>query len=212
MRNVSKPYIVGLTGGIGAGKSTVSRLFSELGITVIDADHVARQVVEPDTFAYAAILSHYGSAILDKAGYLDRRRLRTIIFASNDEKFWLENLLHPLIRHRMQQEASRATSPYVIFSIPLLLESAPNPLIKRILVVDVPVTAQLERTMQRDQLSKAEVSAIIEQQISREQRLKWADDIIDNTVDQASLLAQVKQLHEKYLRLADPNPSAIPAG
>lgn len=195
---------IGLTGGIGSGKSVVANLFHQKGITIIDTDIIARQVVAPNTPGLQAIIEHFGDQFLT-AGQLDRGRLREFIFQHPQEKQWLENLLHPLIRIEMLEQINAASSPYCIVVIPLLIENHPHPLIQRILVVDAPETMQIQRTVSRDQISPTLAKQIIAAQASREERLKVADDVIDNTTDLASLAHAVEQLHEKYLSLVSKN-------
>ena len=193
---------IGLTGGIGSGKSTVAQLFAEQGIAIIDADQIAREVTAPQTKAYQAIVKHFGSAIIDENGQLQRRKLRDIIFKDNNERLWLEKLLHPLIRAAMQEKIKQVQSSYCILVIPLLIETLPNPLVKRILVVDTPEELQIKRTQQRDQLNSEQIKSIMQSQASRQARLQVADDIIKNDQDVAHLMKQVLQLHRQYLQLA----------
>lgn len=195
--------IIGLTGGIGSGKTTVANYFAELGITIIDADIVAREVVKPNKFAYEKIIEYFGTNILSANQEIDRKKLREIIFSDANAKAWLEQLLHPLIRQEMNSQIKNAESPYIIMVIPLLVESLePNPLVNRILVVDAPESIQVQRTSQRDSILSEQVQAIMNTQATREQRLMKADDIIVNDGDLNSLYEQVKSLHEQYLLLA----------
>ena len=193
--------IIGLTGGIGSGKSTVATLFEQLGIDVIDTDIIARTLVEHDMPAYQAIVDRHGQDITDNNYNINREKLRTIIFNNTEEKQWLENLLHPLIRETIANQIKNVKSSYCIIVIPLLVESKPNPLINRVLVVDCAETLQRERALKRDKLTENELNAIIQSQSSRQNRLKFADDIIENNDDINSLKQSVKQLHEKHLRL-----------
>lgn len=190
---------VGLTGGIGSGKTTTTHLFQKLGVPVIDADIIARQVVEPNTSAYEAIVRHFGAHVLDENKNINRTYLRNIIFADQDERRWLESLLHPLIRKRMQKEAEQFTTPYCIFSIALLAESKNIDFLDHIIVVDIDPKLQLKRGQERD---KHNTTAIIESQSSRTERLKIADDIIDNNGSIEDLSQQVNALHKKLLALA----------
>jgi dephospho-CoA kinase len=194
--------VVGLTGGIGSGKTTVADLFAKKGIDVIDTDQLARDVTEPGQPALAQIAAKFGPGILSPDGRLDRTRLRNRVFSDPEKRIWLEQLLHPLIRARMAQHVAASSSLYCIVVIPLLFESAPNPLIQRTLVVDLPETLQLERTIARDKMTSAMTQAIVDTQISREKRLSLADDIIYNQDGIAALQQQVDQLHETYCRLA----------
>lgn len=195
-------YVIGLTGGIGSGKTAVSDAFSKLGIAVVDADVASRVVVEPGKPALQAIAAHFGADILQANGSLDRAELRKRVFADPAERKWLESLTHPLIRQEISDGLKNATSPYVILVSPLLVESGQSQLTHRILVVDVPETLQLQRTMARDNNPEAQVKAIMEAQASRQQRLKYADDVLvnDTTLDQ--LNAKVLALHQQYLEQA----------
>jgi dephospho-CoA kinase len=192
-------YIVGLTGGIGSGKTTVSDMFAELGVDVIDADIVARQVVAPNSEALAKIVEHFGQDILQKNGELNRSALRSKIFSNESEKQWLNALLHPLIRQNILNELSLALGDYCILSAPLLLENNLQALVNRVLVIDVSVETQLSRTCQRDSSNQQEVNAIINSQISREKRLTFADDIIKNESKVLNeVLMQVNALNKRY--------------
>jgi dephospho-CoA kinase len=198
-----KKLIVGLTGGIGSGKSEVSRRFQLRDVTVVDADEMARVVVEPGEPALAAIAQHFGADILTAAGELDRAQLRAIIFSSADQKHWLENLLHPLINARIRFELNRSdNSPYAILSSPLLLETTQHTLVDRILVIDASEDLQIARASLRDKNNIAQIKAIMATQLAREARLEKADDIIHNHGDFLELDAQVNQLHQQYLFLA----------
>lgn len=198
--------IIGLTGGIGSGKSTVADLFAKLGIEIIDTDQLAREVVNPGTAALQKITEHFGPEILTRQKELDRKRLREIVFQAPEQRQWLEKLLHPLIRHAMQVRALHAKSPYCIAVVPLLVETKPNDLISRILVVDAPEHLQLARAMQRDGMSLEQAAAILQSQAGRAQRAAAANDIIYNDKDIANLEQQVLKLHQNYLELADQKP------
>lgn len=193
-------YIIGLTGGIGSGKTTVSNIFAKLGIDIIDADVVAREVVEPGSAALAAIETHFGADYITQQGQLDRAKLRTRIFSNPDDKQWLNNLLHPLIRQEMVSQLATARSEYCILVAPLLLENGLHKLVNRVLVIDIDQPTQIARTIARDPSSSEEVQRIIASQMSRQERSSFADDIIDN--NNASLDAihqQVMQLNQQYL-------------
>tara|TARA_R110001592_G_scaffold116201_3_gene317333 strand:- start:3952 stop:4551 length:600 start_codon:yes stop_codon:yes gene_type:complete len=194
--------IIGLTGGIGSGKSTVANEFIALGIDVVDADKVARQVVEPGQKALSEIELYFGAEVINAAGQLDRAKLRDIIFKSEIKKQWLNNLLHPIIRDALLTQIASAESKYVILEAPLLLENKLTQYTDVTLVVDVAETLQIERAMQRDGNSELQIQAIMDAQISREQRLQQADYIIDNSsTDLAALKQQVKLLHSQFLSL-----------
>jgi dephospho-CoA kinase len=199
---MKSPLVIGLTGGIGSGKTVVSDLFAKLGIAIIDTDLISRQVVTPQQPAWQQIVEHFGKEILLANQTLDRRLLRDKIFANAADRQWLETLLHPLIRAEMNQQIQQAQSSYLIAVIPLLTETGPNPLIDRILVVDAPEQLQINRTVQRDQTSKEAVSAIMTQQTPRQIRLSYADDVLENSGDLAQLRTAVEALHQKYLQIA----------
>ena len=195
-------YTVALTGGIGSGKSTVADAFSCLGINVIDADILARQVVEPGTPALAAITEHFGHHILTPEGALNRRELRERIFANPEEKAWLNALLHPLIQQETQRQLRQATSPYALWVVPLLLENKLYERADRVLVVDVSRETQLLRTMQRDNVSREHAENILAAQATREARLAVADDVINNNGTPDAIASDVARLHAHYLELA----------
>lgn len=198
-------YVVGLTGGIGSGKSTVAKLFTALGIDVIDADQLSRDVVNPGSEALLKISQHFGSEILTEDGLLNRKALREIVFAKESERLWLEALLHPLIAEQIRIGILDAGSSYCILESPLLLETTQQELVNRILVVDVSESTQLERSLSRDGSSEETIRAIIESQMPRKYRLKYADDVLANEDSAESLQTQVELLHHKYLQLAHSN-------
>ncbi len=196
-------FIVGLTGGIGSGKTTVSNMFMELGINIVDADIVAREVVQPNSPALTKIAVHFGQDILLADGQLNRSLLRTKIFADSNEKTWLNDLLHPLIRTNILSQLEQCSGDYCILSAPLLFENQLQKMVQRSLVIDVSEQTQVARTCQRDNTTEAEVCAIISSQISRENRLTLADDIINNEdSDLAKVNQQVLTLDKCYRQLA----------
>jgi len=195
-------YVVGMTGGIGSGKSAVGNCFRSLGIKVVDADQMSRRVVEPGMPALADIALHFGGDILLPDGSLNRAMLREKIFQNDSERLWLEALLHPLIRELTRTELETAQSPYAMLESPLLLEMGQKATVNRLLVVDVPVEVQVERACRRDNNAESQIRAIIAAQITREERLAHADDVIDNTCPLEELPLQVARLHEQYLQLA----------
>lgn len=201
-----KPWTLGLTGGIGSGKSAVAAQFAALGIDVVDSDQAARWVVEPGRPALAAIAEHFGDQVLHADGQLNRPALRELIFKSPAERSWLERLLHPLIAAETAQFLANAKSPYAIMVSPLLIESGQYKLTQRILVVDVPEQLQIERTMQRDRLSAEQVQAIMAAQATRETRLSYADDVLVNDRDLAWVKQEVERLHAFYLTLNGGQP------
>lgn len=195
-------FIVGLTGGIGSGKSAVAALFIDHGIEVVDADVAARRVVEPGSPALQAIAGHFGGNILQADGCLDRAALRAIVFDNDAERRWLEQLLHPAIGQWIAEQLANARSPYAILESPLLLETSQHEMADRIIVVDVPEQIQIDRAGARDGNSPEQIKAIIAAQMSRAARLEKADDVIDNSGAPAALIDPVRVLHEKYLALA----------
>lgn len=199
---LSNKFVVGVTGGIGSGKSAVCQRFEQLGITCIDADRVAREVVEPHSFALLKIQQHFGQNIILADGKLDRTQLRAIIFNQPDEKRWLESLLHPIINTETQHQIESATSNYVIYTSPLLFETKQYKTVDRVLVIDVPVELQISRTEERDNINTELVKSILSSQASRSDRLTIADDVIVNDKSIDDLYLQVDQLHKLYLDLA----------
>jgi dephospho-CoA kinase len=199
------PLVVGLTGGIGSGKSTVSAAFASLGVPVIDADQLAHQLVEPGQAALDEIREIFGERCITADGHLDRAFIRQRVFSNRDEKQKLESILHPRIRDRIVAWIAGLESPYCIVVIPLLLETGQTDLVDRVLVVDTPENEQLTRVAARDGLSHNAVLAIMDSQTDRETRLAAADDIIENSSDIASLESRVKTLHSYYLELSHDN-------
>lgn len=194
--------VVGLTGGIGSGKSTVATLFAKKGISIIDTDQISRDITNPDGIALNAIVKEFGNDILLPDKTLNRSLLRKKIFDNSNERVQLEQILHPLIREEIKKQVALATSPYCIVVIPLLFETKPNPLINRILVVDAPESLQIERAKVRDQLTEEAIQAILDSQVAREIRLHGAQDVINNDGSMADLQFQVDALHEHYLALS----------
>lgn len=190
--------IIGLTGGIGSGKSTVADLFSKLGVPIIDADVIAREVVAVKN-NLEKIVAHFGSEILDAKAQLDRAKLRKCVFENARQRQWLENLLHPMIIAEIKQRISALNSPYCIVVIPLLAEVLKSrQLVDRVLVVDIPEELQIQRTAQRDKLAAQEVQSILASQTNRAQRLAIANDILSNAGDIATLQQAVLNLHQRY--------------
>lgn len=193
---------VGLTGGIGSGKSTVARIFSELNVPVLDADEIAHRLVEKGQPALAQIRQEFGTAILNPDGSLNRKNLRELVFSDLEQKQKLESILHPLIYKTLQAELEQLIAPYCIISIPLLFETGMAHLVDRILVIDCPVETQIERVKTRDKLTVARIQSIIDNQVSRAFRKAKADDLIDNSNADYRLAEQVKKLHNLYLSLS----------
>ena len=193
--------IIGLTGGIASGKSTVAQAFAARGIPFVDADDVAREVVEPGQPALAEIAAHFGPGVLLDNGHLDRRALRAIVFAEPDQRRWLESVTHSRIRARIQDHLTRLQAegaPYVLLVSPLLFESDQWRLVDRTLVIDVPEALQIARTASRDDIDTAQAQAIVAAQMSRAERLARADDVIDNSGQPDSMLEQVARLDQQY--------------
>lgn len=198
--------VIGLTGGIASGKTTVANLFKQqFNIDIVDADIVAREVVEPGTPGLNAIIEHFGDNIVHEDKTLDRAKLRERIFSNPDEKAWLNNLLHPIIREKMLEDLQQVTSDYALLVVPLLIENKLDSLCDRVLVVDVDPNTQISRTMKRDNVSEEQAQAILASQASRQQRLDIADDVVKNNPDDQELLLQVTDLHEKYLAMCRKN-------
>jgi dephospho-CoA kinase len=195
-------FVVGITGGIGSGKSAVTDHLETLGITVVDADKVARVVVEPGTSGLAAIADHFGTDILLADGSLDRAALRKIVFDNPDERGVLEGITHPRIREEIARQLSETTSPYVVLSSPLLLESGQNAVADYVVVVDLPEEVQLSRTMARDDNSETLVKQIMAAQLDRQTRLSRADTSIMNDGSLEALYERVEKLHDDLLARA----------
>lgn len=200
---MTRRFTVGLTGGIGSGKSTVARAFEAHGIEVIDADALAHGLTAPEGAAIPTIRAAFGAGVIDASGALDRARMRRLAFADASARKRLEAILHPMIRAETDRLARRARSAYVILMIPLLIESGdPHTRCDRVLVVDCPAEEQIRRAMARSALPRADVEAIMATQVSRANRLAAADDVVDNSVEPAGIDAQVEILHRRYLDLA----------
>jgi dephospho-CoA kinase len=193
---------VGLTGGIGCGKTTVARLFAKYGTPVIDADEIAHQLVAIGQPALAIITQEFGESILNPDGSLNRNNLREQVFSNSEKKQKLESILHPLVYKAIQSEIGKLDANYCIICIPLLLETGMGHFVDRILVVDCPVKTQIARVKNRDNLSLERIQSIIDSQVSRAFRKSKADDIIDNSKTDYRLAEQVKKLHNLYLSLS----------
>ncbi|WP_165665014.1 dephospho-CoA kinase [Metapseudomonas otitidis] len=203
---MTTPWILGLTGGIGSGKSAAAAHFNALGVHMVDADHAARWVVEPGRPALARIAEHFGEGVLLADGQLDRAALRQHIFQHPEERRWLENLLHPLINQEIASNLAQAQSPYAILVSPLLIESGQHRMTQRVLVVDVPEALQVQRTMARDGVSEEQVQAILKAQADRDKRLAAAHDVLLNDRDLAWMRTEVERLHAFYLTLRGGQP------
>ncbi|MBS4640202.1 MULTISPECIES: dephospho-CoA kinase [Aeromonas] len=196
-------YVVAITGGIGSGKTTIANQFAALGIEVVDADLIAREVVAPGTPALAAIVNHFGPEILTEQGLLDRRVLRERIFSDPAAKSWLNALLHPIIRSEMLRQCAAVSSPYCLLVVPLLVENRLTELADRVLVIDVDEATQIERTCRRDGVSREQAEAILASQANRSERLAMADDVLDNQSGTTETIRErILALHETYLAFA----------
>lgn len=198
-----KPFIVGLTGGIASGKSLVADLFAEQGVTIVDTDIVAREVVEPGSPALEEIRELFGDHVLANDSSLDRTAMRNIIFNDDEKRRQLESILHPRIRDESFRQVANATGPYVIVVVPLLYESPMKEAMHRILVVDCSEETQIERLMSRDNESREQACRILATQASREERLSIADDVLRNDGGVDSVRSAVQQLHERYIEQAN---------
>ncbi|PHX07987.1 dephospho-CoA kinase [Vibrio splendidus] len=195
--------IIGLSGGIASGKTTVANLFNEhFNIDIVDADIVAREVVAVGSDGLKQITDRFGETILLEDGSLNRSKLRELIFSDPTDKQWLNDLLHPMIRNKIDSDLSKVTSPYGLLVAPLLVENQMQSMADRVLIVDVPTEVQIERTMSRDNVSREQVASILKSQASREQRLAVADDVIKNHTKNQELLPQITDLHQKYLAIS----------
>jgi dephospho-CoA kinase len=193
---------IGLTGGIGSGKSTVCRLFAELGAPIIDADIIARALVEPNTYALNQLVNQFGTEILNPDSTLNRAYLRDLVFSDKTKKAQLDQIMHPLIYAEIEKQIEALNTPYCIIAIPLLLETQQMQRVDRITVVDCNADTQLLRVVSRDHLKPEQILTIIASQMPRQQRLSFADDVIDNSGSALQLAEQVKRLHNSYNLLA----------
>lgn len=196
------PFKVGLTGGIASGKSTIAELFAQHDVPVIDADIIARELVEPGTACLGQIVRQFGGTLLNSDGTLNRRQLRQRIFNDDQARTQLNQIMHPAIRKAMLKQVEECTAPYCLLVIPLLLESEMQDLVDRILVVDCPRQQQLSRLMHRDKIDRDLAESMLASQLDAEFRLQAADDIIDNSAMADKLTQQVADLHQRYLGLS----------
>lgn len=197
-----KKLLIGLTGGIGSGKSTIAQAFQERGIVTIDADETAREMVEPGKPALQAVIKRFGETIVKTDGTLKRNKLSEIIFQHPDERDWLNALLHPLIKERMLKQADLAAGPYVILCVPLLLESGWEAMFDRILVIDIDEITQCQRACSRDKKTSEQIKKIMASQLSRSARLEAADDKIDNHGTIFDVKKQINYFHQLYTKMA----------
>lgn len=204
------PYVVGLTGGIGSGKSTVAQLFEQHGIAIVDTDVIAHELTTPGGLAIAAIRHNFGDDFIDSDGAMDRARMREHVFNNEAARRQLQDILHPMIRSESRQRVLAAQSAYVILVVPLLFESGRwKESAHRTLVVDCPEPEQIQRVRRRSNLSEAQVRAIMATQTGRAERLRLADDVIDNGATESHLVQEVERLHAKYLDMAKIYHSAL---
>ncbi len=189
---------IGLTGGIGSGKSAACEIFSELGVPVVDADNIAYSLVKPGMPAFKEITEMFGNEVISTDGTLDRKIIRDKVFANETDRKKLENILHPAVYEEIAVQVKNINSKYCIISIPLLLETDASKTVDRVLVIDAPRELQLERALNRDKTNKSDIDAIIDSQISRKDRLSAADDIVDNKGDIDNLRKRIRDLHEFY--------------
>jgi dephospho-CoA kinase len=198
-QRMKQKFILGLTGGIGSGKTTVANLFGALGIDIVDADIVARDVVALGSQGLKAVVEYFGPSILLDNGELDRATLRHKIFDNPEQRLWLNSLLHPLIRQKMFADLEKTTSIYAILVAPLLFENELDKRVTKSLVVDIAPNLQLTRTSRRDNLESSQIAKIVASQMSREQRLSKADYVIENNLDLEHLQLEVAKLHQAIL-------------
>ena len=196
-------FVVGLTGGIGSGKTVASDRFEELGVKVVDADIASRVVVEIGKPALSSIEGQFGSDVISDDGSLNRAKLREIIFKDDEAKSWLESLLHPLIGQHISDEIASATSRYVILVSPLLFETTQFQMCNRTLLIDVPKDIQILRTAKRDKVPESQVEKIIASQMDRDQKIGKADDVIVNDGEIGDLISKIDKIHQRYIELAD---------
>lgn len=193
--------IIGLTGRIASGKSTVAEKFKELGINIINADAISKEITRPDSLALKKIVKYFGSSILDKNNKLNRKMLRDIIFKDKSKRLWLENLLHPLIRQEIENKITKCSSEYCVVEIPLLTDKTHYPYLNRILLITLDETTQIERLLQRDNISKEDALLILASQENESKYKEIADDILENNSSVKSLNEKVLQLHKLYIEL-----------
>lgn len=204
-----QPLRIGMTGGIGSGKSTAAALFKALDVPVLDADELTRELTEPGQPALETIRQTFGTAVIDADGRLSRRALRERVFTDDNQRRQLEAILHPLVYAELNRRTGALKTAYTIWVVPLLLETGASDKVDRVLVIDCPEELQLQRASQRDEQDKEAIRRIMAQQISRQQRLEQADDILVNDADSVSLEQQIQHLHKRYLKLAVQNQKTL---
>lgn len=197
------PLRIGLTGGIGSGKSTACKIFGDLGVPVIDADTIAHELVKPHQPAFKKIIDAFGTDFLNQDGELDRKKLRTVIFNDATTKKVLESILHPFVFEEIEHRIASIKTPYCIICIPLLIETNAMDKVDRILVINIPKKLQISRASQRDNVTSSDVKKIFKTQVASEIRLTNADDVLHNDQDIEFLRAQINKLHKHYLELVE---------
>lgn len=201
MKNHTSPIIIGLAGGIGSGKSTITKCFNSLGIESVDADDVARLVVEPGTHCLHQIHQRHGDDILLEDGSLNRNTLRTIIFNEPKERLWLESLTHPVIREEIHSQLNKTSSQYALLVHPLLFETKQNTICQFVIAIDVLIEIQIQRVMARDKISQESAEKIIATQLSNKERIAKADLVLENSGHIDDMNVKVVRLHKKILEL-----------
>ena len=200
---MSSPYRIAVTGGIGSGKSTVAALFSDLGAPIIDSDIIAKELSKANTPVFKKIIDEFGETFLNEHNELNRKKLRDFIFQNDDAKVALENILHPEIYKAIDTQISQINYPYCLIIVPLLLETKKTAQFDHVLLIDVPEETQIERAAYRDNTSSEQIERIISSQTSRKDRLQYADDVIDNTIEMTELKMIINNLHSRYLDLSN---------
>lgn len=195
-------FVIGLTGGIGSGKTAATDYLTTLGVTIVDADLASRVVVEPGKPALKAIAERFGDHVIAEDGSLDRRALREIVFADPDALKALEGITHPAIGQELRNQIAGSKSPYTVLVSPLLFETSQKDLVHRTLVIDAPAELQVKRTMARDHVPEEQVAAIMKAQLERTKRLDQADDVVENHGSLEKLHDELDALHKRYLELA----------
>ncbi len=195
-------FTVALTGGIASGKSTIANIFVKLGITILDADQIVHEILMSDNYIKDVLLNRFSNNILNKKQQIDKKILKDIIYTQDEDRIFVENLLHSQVRKIMLQRINNSNSVYCLLVIPLLIENLPNPLVKHILVININEKLQYQRAIVRDQETKQQLDKILSLQTNTEKRLKYADDVIDNNSNLQNLSKQIQILHKKYLKLS----------
>lgn len=199
---LTKPYVIGLTGGIGSGKSLAGERFQKMGVAVFDADQIVRDLIAKQRDIQEKVIDKFGREILNTEGHIDRKKLQIIIFESGKKRKWLEKLLHPLVIQEFKKMVANVKSPYCVLIIPLLFEAKLENFVDRILVLDTTVKLQIERTRKRSRLTYRQIRSILKTQISRKKRRQKADDLIKNLGTKTAFVKAIKEIHKFYLTLS----------